>query len=64
VWVNSWALRSKPRQKSTLLFEPFLNWSKEPQRATDIDVDFEHDSAREEVIQYIFKRYSRDCAKP
>jgi error-prone DNA polymerase len=42
-----------------LLFERFV--SKERNEPPDIDVDFEHER-REEVIQYIYKRYSRDRA--
>ena len=44
---------------SSLLFERFL--SKERNEPPDIDVDFEHDR-REEVIQYIFRRYGRHRA--
>ncbi len=45
--------------KSTLLFERFISRArKEP---PDIDVDFEH-QRREEVIQYIYKKYGRDRA--
>ena len=44
---------------SSLLFERFLSESrKEP---PDIDVDFEHER-REEVIQYIYRRYGRHRA--
>ncbi|MBB4093599.1 error-prone DNA polymerase [Ochrobactrum pecoris] len=42
-----------------LLFERFL--SVERKEPPDIDVDFEHDR-REEVMQYVYKRYSRDRA--
>ncbi len=42
-----------------VLFERFV--SKERHEPPDIDVDFEHER-REEVIQYIYKRYSRDRA--
>ena len=42
-----------------LLFERFV--SKERNEPPDIDVDFEHER-REEVIQYIYKRYSRERA--
>ena len=45
--------------KSNMLFARFL--SKERNEPPDIDVDFEHDR-REEVIQYIFRRYGRDRA--
>ena len=42
--------------QSSLLFERFL--SKERKEPPDIDVDFEHER-REEVIQYIYRRYGR-----
>ncbi len=42
-----------------LLFSRFL--SEERNEPPDIDVDFEHER-REEVIQYIYKRYGRDRA--
>ena len=42
-----------------LLFERFV--SKERNEPPDIDVDFEHER-REEVIQYIYTRYSRERA--
>ncbi|HEX7038387.1 MAG TPA: error-prone DNA polymerase, partial [Pseudomonadales bacterium] len=42
-----------------LLFERFVN--QERGEPPDIDVDFEHER-REEVIQYIYKRYGRDRA--
>jgi len=42
-----------------LLFERFL--SKERNEPPDIDVDFEHER-REEVIQYVYKKYGRDRA--
>ena len=44
---------------STLLFERFL--SRERKEPPDIDVDFEHER-REEVIQYVFRRYGRERA--
>ncbi|HEU4554023.1 MAG TPA: error-prone DNA polymerase [Chitinophaga sp.] len=45
--------------KFDLLFERFISAARnEP---PDIDVDFEHER-REEVIQYIFKKYGRDRA--
>ncbi|MBV1911401.1 MAG: error-prone DNA polymerase [Kangiellaceae bacterium] len=44
---------------SELLFERFI--SVERDEPPDIDVDFEH-QRREEVIQYIYKKYSRDRA--
>ncbi|MCP5160791.1 MAG: error-prone DNA polymerase [Hahellaceae bacterium] len=43
----------------TLLFERFI--SRERNEPPDIDVDFEHER-REEVIQYIYRRYGRDRA--
>ena len=42
-----------------VLFERFI--SKERNEPPDIDVDFEH-QRREEVMQYIYKRYGRDRA--
>ena len=42
-----------------VLFERFV--SKERHEPPDIDVDFEHER-REEVIQYIYERYTRDHA--
>ncbi|MBT8486216.1 MAG: error-prone DNA polymerase, partial [Phycisphaerae bacterium] len=42
-----------------LLFERFV--SKERDEPPDIDIDFEHER-REEVIQYIYRRYGRDRA--
>jgi error-prone DNA polymerase len=45
--------------RMSLLFERFI--SRERQEPPDIDVDFEHER-REEVIQYIYKRYGRDRA--
>ncbi|WP_286786430.1 error-prone DNA polymerase, partial [Pseudomonas sp. UBA3153] len=44
---------------SNLLFERFL--SRERNEPPDIDVDFEHER-REEVIQYVFRRYGRTRA--
>lgn len=46
-------------QQSELLFERFI--SEERDEPPDIDVDFEH-QRREEVIQYIYKKYSRGRA--
>lgn len=46
-------------QDSKLLFERFL--SRERNEPPDIDVDFEHER-REEVIQYVFRRYGRSRA--
>jgi error-prone DNA polymerase len=43
----------------SVLFERFI--SKERDEAPDIDVDFEHER-REEVIQYIYKKYGRERA--
>ncbi|CUS47877.1 MAG: error-prone DNA polymerase DnaE2 [Idiomarinaceae bacterium HL-53] len=45
--------------QSDLLFERFI--SKERNEPPDIDVDFEHER-REEVIQYIYQKYSRERA--
>ncbi|WP_424627072.1 error-prone DNA polymerase [Bradyrhizobium sp. SYSU BS000235] len=45
--------------KVDLLFERFL--SEERREPPDIDVDFEH-SRREEVMQYVYKRYGRHRA--
>jgi error-prone DNA polymerase len=45
--------------RSSLLFERFM--SKARNEPPDIDVDFEHDR-REEVFQYIYRRYGRDRA--
>ncbi len=47
------------RTGTRLLFERFL--SRERNEPPDIDVDFEHER-REEVIQYIFRRYGRERA--
>ncbi len=46
-------------EQSELLFERFI--SPERDEPPDIDVDFEH-QRREEVIQYIYKKYSRERA--
>lgn len=46
-------------EQISLLFERFI--SKERDEPPDIDVDFEHER-REEVIQYIYKKYSRKRA--
>jgi error-prone DNA polymerase len=43
--------------RANLLFERFI--SKERNEPPDIDVDFEHER-REEVIQYIYRKYGRD----
>ncbi|MBY6034853.1 error-prone DNA polymerase [Marinobacter daepoensis] len=45
--------------KVELLFERFI--SKDRDEPPDIDVDFEHER-REEVIQYIYRRYGRERA--
>ncbi|MDB5811953.1 MAG: polymerase alpha subunit [Betaproteobacteria bacterium] len=45
--------------RMNLLFERFV--SRERDEPPDIDVDFEH-QRREEVIQYIYKKYGRDRA--
>jgi len=45
--------------RADLLFERFI--SPERREPPDIDVDFEHER-REEVIQYIYKKYSRERA--
>ena len=46
-------------QQISLLFERFI--SRERDEPPDIDVDFEHER-REEVIQYIYRKYSRKRA--
>jgi error-prone DNA polymerase len=43
-------------EKVSLLFERFI--SRERDEPPDIDVDFEHER-REEVIQYIYEKYTR-----
>ena len=45
--------------RGTLLFERFI--SKERDEPPDIDIDFEH-QRREEVIQYLYKKYGRTRA--
>ena len=45
--------------RMSVLFERFI--SKERNEPPDIDIDFEHER-REEVIQYLYKRYGRDRA--
>ena len=45
--------------RSTLLFERFI--SRARREPPDIDVDFEH-QRREEVIQYIYRKYGRERA--
>ncbi|MBA2660507.1 MAG: error-prone DNA polymerase [Nitrosospira sp.] len=46
-------------ERGNLLFERFI--SRERNEPPDIDVDFEH-HRREEVIQYIYRKYGRDRA--
>jgi len=46
-------------ERADLLFERFI--SRERNEAPDIDVDFEH-QRREEVLQYLYKKYGRDRA--
>lgn len=46
-------------ERMELLFERFL--SKERDEPPDIDVDFEHER-REEIIQYVYKKYGRHRA--
>ena len=46
-------------ENSTLLFDRFMSMDRD--EPPDIDVDFEHDR-REEVIQYIYRRYGREYA--
>jgi intein/homing endonuclease len=48
-----------PERGAALVFERFI--SRERNEPPDIDIDFEHDR-REEVIQYIYKKYGRDRA--
>ncbi len=48
-----------PERGAALLFERFI--SRERNEPPDIDIDFEHDR-REEVIQYIYKKYGRQRA--
>ncbi|NCT81636.1 MAG: error-prone DNA polymerase [Comamonadaceae bacterium] len=45
--------------RSSMLFERFI--SKERGEPPDIDIDFEHER-REEVIQYLYRKYGRDRA--
>lgn len=45
--------------RSNLMFERFI--SRERNEPPDIDIDFEHER-REEVIQYIYRRYGRERA--
>lgn len=46
-------------ERMSMLFERFI--SKERAEPPDIDVDFEH-ARREEVIQYLYRRYGRERA--
>ena len=46
-------------EKFNLLFERFISAARD--EPPDIDVDFEHER-REEVIQYIYRKYGRDRA--
>ena len=46
-------------KRTSVLFERFV--SKERNEPPDIDVDFEH-QRREEIIQYIYRRYGRERA--
>jgi error-prone DNA polymerase len=50
--------RGRPA-RTTLLFERFI--SAERNEPPDIDIDFEH-QRREEVIQYIYRKYGRHRA--
>ncbi|SDV48649.1 error-prone DNA polymerase [Chitinasiproducens palmae] len=45
--------------RSSMLFERFI--SRERNEPPDIDIDFEH-QRREEVVQYIYRKYGRDRA--
>ena len=51
--------RGRSRRSADLLFERFI--SPERNEPPDIDVDFEHER-REEVMQYVYKKYGRDRA--
>ena len=55
----AWALPKSARTENDLLFERFV--SVERNEPPDIDVDFEHER-REEVIQYIYSKYTRERA--
>ncbi|HEX5208021.1 MAG TPA: error-prone DNA polymerase [Steroidobacteraceae bacterium] len=48
-----------PLRGASLLFERFI--SRERNEPPDIDIDFEHER-REEVIQYVYDKYSRERA--
>ena len=56
-WASPRSIPTKPDHD--LLFERFI--SEERDEPPDIDVDFEHER-REEVIQYVYRRYGRDRA--
>ena len=55
----AWASRRWIPTRMNMLFERFI--SKERNEPPDIDVDFEHER-REEVIQYIYRKYGRERA--
>ena len=57
--ATRWGSPRSTRHRSNLLFERFI--SKERGEPPDIDVDFEHER-REEVVQYIYRKYGRDRA--
>src|SRR5580698_9334612 len=56
---NCMAVTEVDPARGNMLFERFI--SKERGEPPDIDVDFEH-QRREEVIQYIYRKYGRDRA--
>ena len=47
--------------RMSVLFERFISKERDEPPDIDIDVDFEHDR-REEVIQYLYRKYGRDRA--
>ena len=53
--------RGEPGRQVELLFERFV--SAERREPPDIDVDFEHER-REEVIQYIYRKYYARARRP
>ena len=55
--ATAWAWTEVDPARGNMLFERFI--SKERGEPPDIDVDFEH-QRREEVIQYIYRKYGRD----
>ena len=57
--ATAWASPRSTRARATLLFERFI--SAERNEPPDIDIDFEH-QRREEVIQYIYRKYGRHRA--